>query len=663
MTFLYPGFLFALGLLAIPVIIHLFNFRRARKVYFSSTRFLRTVSQSTSSKLKLKHLLVLLSRLLFLFFLVVTFAQPMIPGKEEMGQHDQVYIYLDNSMSMSNLVDNNVSGLEAGIFHVRDILKTFPRNTKYILLTNNFAPFSNNPKSSDDLDKNLSQIGFSGQSRTFSEVYNRLKSNVPRGTSANIYWISDFQTSTLGQQGDIKMDSADHLYLVPINFPDLHNLYVDSVFLDNPFLIEGEKNNLNILLRNEGEKDANEVLLKLYVNNLQVANTSVNIKAGTSSKISLDINFPLQQINKCRISFNDSPVSFDNDFYFILALSNHIDVVEIKSVNKPTVIEKVFGNHQLFDFRSFMTGNVDYNLARSSDLLVLNEPGPIDNSLMTLLKDYTNQDGTILLIPGLLPGKSDVVMPGLILPATRDSVSVKKPLANPDLSNPFFREIFESTAEKFTMPEAKASYILPNADNILKFRDGQVFLTKSGNFYILSCPLDTGFTDFQNNALFVPVMYRIAMSGKKTFNSLYKTMDNTVLNYHVDSIDATTLVKLVNDKKEIIPRQRINGNEMILDIPRSELDAGFYDILGKGLPPGAVAFNYERAESQLAQVPPGNLTSYFGENSNVKVFNIKDINKFGEVLKENFLGRTFWKYTLIMALFFLLAEILLIRFL
>ena len=663
MTFLYPEFLFALAALVIPVIIHLFNFRRARKVYFSSNRFLQTVTQSTSSKLKIKHLLVLLSRLLFILFLVLTFAQPMIPGREELSDNELAYIYLDNSMSMSNLADDNISGLEAGIFHVRDILKTFPRNTKYIFLTNDFEPFANSAKSSEDLDKYLSQVEYSGQSRSFTDIYKRIKTNLITGTSSNIYWISDFQSSTFGSYAREAIDSLDHLYLVPITYADSRNIYVDSVYLDNPFLIQGEKNNLNIILRNDGTSDVNELLLKLYVNNLQVANTSKNIKSGSSSKISLDINFPLQEINKCRINFDDSPVSFDNDFYFILALSNHIDIVEVKSADGPTVVEKVFGNKQLFDFKSFKSGNIDYNVALSADLMVLNEPGQMDNSIMTLLHNFKDRNGTILLIPGILPGKSDIMLNGILIPASHDSINTMKPLANPDLSNPFYAEIFESSSEKFTMPEATASYLLPNADNIIKFRDGQIFLTKAANTYILSCPLNKGFTDFHNNALFVPIMYRIAMTSKKEFNRLYNTMENTIINYHVDSISTNAVVKLVNEKKEIIPGQRLNANELVLDIPKSELDAGFYDIIAEGLSPGSLAFNYERPESKLAQMTSAELMNYFGENSNIKVFNTKDINKFDEVLKENFLGKSLWKYTLITALIFLLAEILLIRFL
>ncbi|MBL0031994.1 MAG: BatA domain-containing protein [Bacteroidetes bacterium] len=82
MQFIYPEFLFALSVLAIPIIIHLFNFRRFKKIYFTNVRFLKEIKQDTQSKSKLKHLLVLLSRLLALTFLVLAFAQPFIPAKQ-----------------------------------------------------------------------------------------------------------------------------------------------------------------------------------------------------------------------------------------------------------------------------------------------------------------------------------------------------------------------------------------------------------------------------------------------------------------------------------------------------------------------------------------------------------------------------------------------------
>ncbi|HLF34735.1 MAG TPA: BatA domain-containing protein [Cyclobacteriaceae bacterium] len=663
MTFLYPQFLFALAALGIPVIIHLFNFRKARQVYFSSTQFLHTVRQSTSSKLKLKHLLVLLCRLLVILFLVITFSQPVVPGKENMGEGETACIYFDNSMSMSNLIDNNVNGLEGAIFITRDIIKAFPRNMKYVFLTNDFLPFSNSPKSSDDLDRNLSQLTFSPQSRSFEEVYNRIRSLSGGNSGNNIYWISDFQASTFGARPQVRIDSTDHLYLIPLEFQEETNVYVDTVYLDNPFLIQGEKNKLNIILKLENGSGLVDMPVRLFVNGLQVTNASLNLEPGRSSRISFDINFPLQSVNHCRLNFDDFPVDFDNDYYFILNLSDRINISEIKSAARVTVIEKVYGNKELFNFKSYDAGNLDYNFARSADLLVLNELGTVDRNLMGLIRDFYDRGGTLFLIPARAPVTAGFELNGIRLVPTNDSIPTIKPLADPDLSDPFFSEVFESTSERFSMPQATELYNSPSSNVLLKFRDGRSFLSKINNAILLSCPLAPEFTDFQNNALFVPIMYRMAMLSKKSFNRLSYTMGESLVSYRIDSLGAAPITRLVSDKKEIIPAQRISGNDLILDIPKSELDAGIYNIANEGLPGGAVAFNYGKQESVLKQFEENELMNFFGENSNIRVFNIKDINKFDQVLKDNYLGKSYWKYALILAMIFLLAEVLLLRFL
>ena len=82
MKFEYPGFLFAFILLAIPIIIHLFNFRRYKVLYFSSLQFLKQVEEQTRSTQKLKHLLILIARILAFSALILAFAQPYLPVQE-----------------------------------------------------------------------------------------------------------------------------------------------------------------------------------------------------------------------------------------------------------------------------------------------------------------------------------------------------------------------------------------------------------------------------------------------------------------------------------------------------------------------------------------------------------------------------------------------------
>ena len=101
MQFLYPNFLWALAALAIPIIIHLFYFRRFKKVAFSNVKFLKEVKEETSMRSRLRNLLVLLARCLAVAALVFAFAQPFIPSaREVLTGRKAVSLFVDNSFSM-----------------------------------------------------------------------------------------------------------------------------------------------------------------------------------------------------------------------------------------------------------------------------------------------------------------------------------------------------------------------------------------------------------------------------------------------------------------------------------------------------------------------------------------------------------------------------------
>ncbi|HEK21521.1 MAG TPA: hypothetical protein ENO28_13840, partial [Bacteroidetes bacterium] len=105
MHFLYPTFLWSLSALAIPVIIHLFSFRRYKKVYFTNVQFLQEVELQQSGRRNLRERLILISRLLMICFLVLAFAQPYIPGKDAptAGKQQVISIFVDNSYSMQTI--------------------------------------------------------------------------------------------------------------------------------------------------------------------------------------------------------------------------------------------------------------------------------------------------------------------------------------------------------------------------------------------------------------------------------------------------------------------------------------------------------------------------------------------------------------------------------
>lgn len=265
-------------------------------------------------------------------FLVFAFAQPYLPSEDKNPQVESVYIYLDNSSSMSNRVDGTMTSLNLGMDYVHKILELYPTNTGYKFLTNEFAPFSNTLKSKDEVEELLTELRMSNISRTLPEAYTRLKSHTLRESekSKDIFIISDFQKSTIGNFEQLNIDSADQVFVSPISFDATKNIFIDSIYLSNPFLVTNEKNQLNVVLKNAGYEDATDIPIKLFINEIQSSSSLISIPAGGNKELNFEIGYNLEKVNRCRINFEDYPVTFDNDFYFVLKLDNKINVMEIR---------------------------------------------------------------------------------------------------------------------------------------------------------------------------------------------------------------------------------------------------------------------------------------------------------------------------------------------
>ncbi|RZL53009.1 MAG: hypothetical protein EOO93_21545, partial [Pedobacter sp.] len=228
MNFLYPGFLFALLSVAIPVIIHLFNFRKFKKVYFSNVQLLKEVEQQNSSREKLKNLLILFSRILALIFLVLAFAQPYIPlkGQKTTNQNNSISIYIDNSYSMEAInKDGNL--LDEAKRRAKELIKGFGVNDRFQLLTNDFEGKHQRLLNADEFLKALYDVQISAANRNLQQILNRQGNVLTGSVNRYSFIISDFQKNiakkpTLSTKKDIQYA------FIKLNATGLPNVAVDS---------------------------------------------------------------------------------------------------------------------------------------------------------------------------------------------------------------------------------------------------------------------------------------------------------------------------------------------------------------------------------------------------------------------------------------------------
>ncbi len=654
-SFAFPLFLWALTALAIPIIIHLFNFRKTTRIFFSNTRLLSQIRQETTQKRKLKQYLVLASRLLFLFFLVIAFAQQFLAATEQITPGREVTLYVDNSYSMTSAVGEQTRALDAGLNFAREVASLFPADTRYKLVTNDFAPFSNSHKAKAELLDLLTQVRLSPVSRTFREVRDRAAS----GTN-ELFWISDFQKSTL-DLGSVRTDSVQSLHLVSIPLNQASNVLIDSVFLEDPFVVGGQRNILNVRVRNTGIKAREGMVIKLTINEIQSGAASVDLEPNATAAVKFDLAQGLRGLNRLVLSFTDFPVSFDNVFYLTLNFSERIRVAEIR--NSPSFVEKVFGNTALFAYRAFAPGNVDLGIVSQSDLVILNGIDNVDAGLASALREYQRGPGTVLIIPS---SKSDGVGLRSIagnLPLRAAGSTEMQELDKPDFQNPFFENVFEERSAILAMPRAKPVLAWgEDRSALLSFKDGTPFLSRSGNTFVLAAPLENQFSDFQSHAIFVPVMYRMAASGHRISQKPYYLLSESIATLQMDSLAGEAPVTL-SGKQEIVPAQRRSGDRVVLEIPRFSIDPGFYVARIQADTLGMIAFDMDKRESLLDQWTGEEVKTMLGGGDNVSIFRPAAEGSFSNEIKERYLGLQLWKYALVAALLFLLAEVLLIRFL
>ncbi|MBL7837130.1 MAG: BatA and WFA domain-containing protein, partial [Bacteroidetes bacterium] len=195
MVWLYPQFLWALFALLVPIAIHLFNFRRYKRIEFSNVRLLSQINRQTKSGNQLKKYLILASRLLAFTCLVLAFVQPVIKKDNTSLENGKtsISLFIDNSYSM-NLSGEEGQLLEAAKNRARAIVNAASNADEFNIITTDlnasFMHFRGKQATLDNLDK----IKLSLSSRPISdilEIQNRLLKD--RNGEKLSYLISDFQ--------------------------------------------------------------------------------------------------------------------------------------------------------------------------------------------------------------------------------------------------------------------------------------------------------------------------------------------------------------------------------------------------------------------------------------------------------------------------------------
>jgi hypothetical protein len=641
MLFKHPEILYFLFLLIVPILVHLFQFRRFKKEYFTNVQFLSALSEQTRKSASIKKWLLLSCRLLLLSFIILAFAQPYFEAKDKENNRNEICIILDNSFSMQ------AKGKKGELLRraVQELLEDIPENTIFSLLTNSENFWDTDIKS---IRSSLQNLQYSSLPFQLDPILVRIRNHKP-AFKKDLIIITD--ALGLDRKQLKKIDKDDIPYFVIPKAEQKNNTAIDSVYIND---ISDDFYEITVALSHYGN-DSKEVPIAVYNQDKLIAKTAVTFETQKKS-----INFTISKKPfHGFVSVSDAGLSYDNILYFTISNIKKINIIAVGEVIKSNFLSRIYTNSE-FNFINSPIDLLDYNSIEKQDVIILNELDAIPQALHTTLSSFVEKGGNLIVIPSEKNSAANLneFLNSFGVIEFRSFQRVEKLIAKINFSHPLFKDVFKNRITNFQYPKTNGSFSLSNANSAALYNDDQsTFLTGLPNalstVYIFSAPINTVNSNFQQSPLIVPTFYKMAMNNQsKGINALPIGNTNP---YLVDiNLSRDAVLTVTNTAESFIPTQRIINNKVKLTFNDYPEQAGNYGIYNQKEFVENISFNYERGESNVDSKDRNVLSDYKIVDSIANVF---------DTIQTTRLDNQLWKWFVIFALLFLVSEMAIMRFL
>jgi hypothetical protein len=659
MLFENPLFLWAFALLLIPILIHLFHFRRYRKVLFTNVKWLSDIKQDSTSSRAVRKWLVLISRILALSCLILAFAIPTTQ-EEEVGQLEgQVVIYLDNSLSMEREGKNGPL-IEEARSNAISTIRSYPPGTRIGVITNDsrLRFFS-----AEQAIEHVSEIGVNNLQMEPGLLQRKL---VEDGSRTMCYLFSDFQQSVFTEG----MDSMELVQVrcIPSYPNERQNISIDSAWFEQPVITAGEISRLNVRLSNRGATGVEGMSVQLKVQDALMGTQTVDLDQGESEVATFDFLSSTSGWSEAVIEIADYPMQFDDQYHVAFETKSSYDVLLLTD-DENEAITKLFSGNSIFKLKKEPVDRVDYSSLSSYQLIVIDASNTYSNGLANELKKAAETGTSIATFAPeatAIPAYNEFVgrIGGY---AVNKTVSEKVSCSDLWFEHPLFQGVFTSRQRNMNLPEVTryAQYNYPGKA-IIELEDGSPFLIEAAVgqsfLYQLAVSDNPEHSNFSRHALFVPTFHNMVFRHLNPGRlSLTIGSDEVVsLNKDLSTNDLPVLVSAESEDK-IYPEltfgypRRLSARTAInqpgtykLMIPESD------SLIRK------VAFNLNREESDPLVMSTEAILSVF---SGSEVVSADSPQTLQAKLTQDRSGMAIWKWFVIGALVFVVIEIFLLRLL
>jgi len=645
MQFKNPEILYFLFLLLIPILIHLFQLQKFKKITFTNVKLLQQIEQQTHKSSKLKELLILITRLLLVACLIIAFAQPFLSNSTTSKKLETI-IYLDNSFSMQAKGEKGELLQKAKT----DIIESFQDNETSISLITNDKVLKNLTVTT--LKNEVLKINYSPIKKDLRTVLFQISDlQTKNNPQTNVFLISDFQTIN-SDLSNLHLDSLEMYTFVQTLPKKAENISIDSVWI-----IENNQENIQIKSKIRSYNlNMENLSISLFINKNLSGKTTINLENNSSKEIEFTIPFTNNFYGK--LSLIDNTLSFDNNFYFNSKEKEKTAVLAIGENNN--FLSKIYTNDE-FEFKKTTLNYLDYSLISNNKLVILNELASIPNSLVNAIKNYLDNDARLVIIPSV---KSDItsynnLFNTLQIGRITSKNEVKKLITTINYSHPFFNNVFNNKIDNFNYPFVNQSFntTLNRSSSLVEFADQNNFVSeinyKNTKIYWMASPLDVSISNFTSSPLIVPVFYNFGVhqsNSNKVYFCIGEKNEIIIQSQKVKE----EILQISNKETSFIPLQTKTSTQIIIQTEKIPEKDGIYQITNKEEHLQNLAFNYNRKESYLSYF---DVKNWVENNKNATYFPsiIDGINN----LNDNNKKHNLWQLFIIFVLLFLGIETLL----
>jgi len=670
MQFLFPGVLWGLLALAVPIIIHLFHFRRYKQVYFTNVKFLKEVKEERSASRKLRNLLVLLTRLLAIALLVIGFAQPFLGDKNKSIDQKLVSVFVDNSYSMTSL-SSDVPLIDKGKKRASDIIQSYKETDRFQILTHDYSGMTSKILSQEEALEAIKTIEITPKVKTLNTILQKQKQTFENEDGErSFFMLSDFQQSITDLP--VEVDTTYALSLVPLKAVTQQNISIDSAYFSSPVALVGQRNSLLVKLTNYSDTKQDEVTLTVLQNGQKKPAGSFSIEANSSRTDTVNLTMLTEGKQDITLQVRDYPVQFDDQYYLSTLISNNNKVLAISDSGANKYVKAVFDGISAIKLTQSNVKSLDYSTFSDYKLIILEDVANLSSGLISELDLFIRKGGNVVCFP---PQDASInslnqFFNKLSVPQITQWEATDNIVFGINTDEFVFSKVYLKKKTNADLPKVTGHYRFGSSasragETLLSYRSGSAFVTKyhrdEGHLYVCAAPLDRRYSELVEYAeVFVPMIYKMTFAQGSETPLAYQIGKTNTIKVPNSSGSAESVVTLKGEQAEYIPQQTNQGASTELIVKDEISEAGFYTVANGDKEIKSVAFNYNRVESNPAVYTQSDLTDQF--SSAYTIYDSQGATEFLAKLKEKEEGVFLWKWCLIFALIFLAIETLILRY-